>query len=90
MVSNVHLGSKVRGLAWWQTGGLAVAVQHDKDGMALVDIDRGIIVWQALIDGNPDKITLNPLQGLAYASTRDDFSANVVDLGAQLIKGRLD
>lgn len=88
LISNVHIGSRVYGLAWWQAGGLAIAVQHDQDGMTLVDVERGSIVWQALIDGNPNGITLNPLQGTAYASTADDFSANVVDLSAQSVKGR--
>ena len=86
--SNAHIGSRVHGLAWWQAGGLAEAVQRDQDGMSLVDVERGIIVWQGLIDGRPSGITLNPLQGTAYASTLDDFSANVVDLGGQSVKGR--
>ena len=88
VLANAAVGDEVRDIAWWQAGGLAVAVHKRQDGVSLVDPAAGTVAGFVPLDGDPERSGIDEAAGRAYVATRDDFSLNRVDLARRVLEGR--
>lgn len=76
---------KVKSLAWWPNGSLAVAVIDDRN-LLLLDLNTRTVAGSIAFGGEPGNVTLH--NDIAYIAHKDNNTVSAINLASRTLLGR--